>query len=142
MRNLFQLNIHPKPTHPKTLLFACQNGIGNFHEPLMAEICAAKIGIEACNGQDYPIGVLGLVGAVVGYERMNDFIWNILGCKCGNRLNILVGKRYFILAKRAKLQRIGKDIVKAKYPRTLGGTREDRRLELLDLVAPFLVKAV
>lgn len=73
---------------------------------------------------------------------MNDFIWNILGCKCGNRLYVLLGKRYFILAKRAKLQRIGKDIVKAEHPRALGGAREDRCLELLDLVAPFLVKAV
>ncbi len=66
MRNLFQLNIHPKPTHPKTLLFACQNGIGNFYEPLMAEIRATEIGVEARHGQDYPIGVLGLIGAVVG----------------------------------------------------------------------------
>ena len=45
----------------------------------MAETCAAEVGIKACHGQDYPIGVLGFVGAVVGYERMNDFIWNILG---------------------------------------------------------------
>ena len=45
----------------------------------MAETCAAGVGIKACHGQDYPIGVLGFVGAVVGYERMNDFIWNILG---------------------------------------------------------------
>ena len=39
------------------------------------------------------------------------------------------------------LQGIGKDIVEAKHPRALGGTREDRRLELLDLVAPLLVKS-
>ena len=44
----------------------------------MAEICAAEIGIEARHGQDYPIGVFGLVGAVVGYEGVNDLVWNIL----------------------------------------------------------------
>ena len=60
MRNLFRLNIHPIPTHPKALLFACQNGVGNLHKPLMAEIRTAEISIKACNGQDYPIGVLGL----------------------------------------------------------------------------------
>ena len=38
----------------------------------MAEICTAEIGIEARHGQDYPIGVLGLVGAVVGYEGVNN----------------------------------------------------------------------
>ena len=89
MRNLFQLNIHPKPTYPKTLLFACQNGIGDFHKPFVAEICTAEIVIEARNGQDYPIGVLRFVGAVVGYERMNDIGWHFLGCKRGNRLYIV-----------------------------------------------------
>ena len=103
MRNLFQLNIHPKPTHPKTLLFACQNGIGNFNKPFMAEIRITEKGIEACNGQDYPIGVLGLVGAVIGYECMNDFVWNILGCKRGDRLNILGREGYFIFSKCPKL---------------------------------------
>ena len=78
------LDIHLIPTHAKALLFACQNGIGNLHKPLMAEIRATEIGIEARNGQDYPIGVLGLIGAVVGYEGMNDLVWNILGCKRGN----------------------------------------------------------
>ena len=50
----------------------------------MAEICVAEIGVKARNGHDYPIGVLGLIATIVGYKRMNDFIWNILGCKCGN----------------------------------------------------------
>ena len=109
------------PTHSKTLLFACQNGIGNLHKPLMAEIRATEIGIEARHGQNYPIGVLGLIGAVVSYKSMNNLCWNILGSERGDRLNILVGKRYFILAKRAKLQRIGKDIVKAEHPRAFGG---------------------
>ena len=135
MRNLFCSNIHHISTHPKALLFAFQNGIRNLHKPLMAEIRATEIGIEARHGQDYPIGVLGLVSVVVGYECVNDLCGNILWCKCGNRLNILVGKRYFILAKRAKLQGIGKDIVKAEHPRAFGGAREDRCLELLDLVA-------
>ncbi len=89
MWNLFLLNIHPIPTHPKALLFACQNSIWYFHKPLMAEIRTAEKGIEARNGQDYPIGVLGLVGAVVSDECMNDLIWNILGRERGNRLNIL-----------------------------------------------------
>ena len=97
----------------------------------MAEIRAAEIGIKARHGQDYPIGVLGFVGAVVGYERMNDFIWNILGCKCGNRFNFLGCEGYFILPQYTKLQRIGKDIVKAKHPRALGGARKDRRLKVL-----------
>ena len=73
---------------------------------------------------------------------MNDLGWNIFWRKCGNHLNILGRKVNFILPKRTELQRISKDIVKAKHPRALGGAREDRRLELLDLVAPVLVKAV
>ncbi len=46
MRNLFRLNIHPIPTHPKALLFACQNSVGNLYEPLMAEI-RSKTSISA-----------------------------------------------------------------------------------------------
>ena len=49
----------------------------------MAEIRTAEVGIKACNGQDYPIGGLGLVGAVVGYEGVNDLVWNILGREHG-----------------------------------------------------------
>ena len=113
----FLLNIYLIPTHPKALLFACQNGIGYFHKPLMAEIRTAEIGVEARNGQDYPIGVLGLVGAVVGNERMNDLCRNILGCKLVNRLNIFGGNINFILSQCTKLQSIGKDIVKPKHPR-------------------------
>ena len=108
----------------------------------MAEICAAEVGIKARHGQDYPIGVLGLVGAVVGYEGMNDLGWNIFWRKCGNHLNILGRKVNFILPKRTKLQSIGKNIVKAEHPRALGGARKDRRLKLLNLIAPFLVKVV
>ena len=83
------LDIHLIPTHAKALLFACQNGIGNLHKPLMAEIRATEIGIEARHGQDYPIGVLGLVGAVVSYKSMNNLCWNILGSKQVNCLHIL-----------------------------------------------------
>lgn len=97
---------------------------------------------KARHGQDYPIGVLGLIGAVVGYECMNDFVWNVFGCKCGNRFNFLMCEGYFILPKRTKLQSIGKNIVKAEHPRALGGARKDRRLKLLNLIAPFLVKVV
>ena len=85
----FILNIHPIPTHPKALLFACQNSIGYFYKPFMAEIRAAEIGIEARHGQDYPIGVLGFVGAVVGNECLNDLSWYFLGYKRGTRLYIL-----------------------------------------------------
>ena len=38
----------------------------------MAEIRTTEIGVEARNGQDYPIGVLVLVGAVVGYEGVSS----------------------------------------------------------------------
>ena len=55
----------------------------------MAEICTAEIGIEARHGQDYPIGVLGLVGlspyiilkskvrkSGTGYVyQINDTLW-------------------------------------------------------------------
>ena len=41
----------------------------------MAEICVAEIGIEARHGQDNPIGVFGLVGAVEVNERMNNLVW-------------------------------------------------------------------
>ena len=64
MRRFAFLKIHPLPTHPKALLFARQNGIGYLHEPLMTEIRATEIGIKARHGQDYPIGVLGFVGAI------------------------------------------------------------------------------
>ena len=73
----------------------------------MAEICVAEIGVKARHGQNYPIGVLGLVGAVVGYESVNDLVWNILGRKRGNRLYIFVREGYFILPKCAKFQSIG-----------------------------------
>ena len=63
----------------------------------MAEIRTTEIGIEARNGQNYPIGVLGLVGAVVGNESVNDLIWNILGRKRGNCLNLLIRKNYLTL---------------------------------------------
>ena len=80
----------------------------------MAEIRATEIGIEVRHGQDYPIGVLGFVGAVVGYECMNNLVWNILGYQRGNRFNFLWREGYFILPKCAKLQRVGKNIVKAQ----------------------------
>ena len=96
------LDIHLIPTHAKALLFACQNGIVNLNKPLMAEICATEIGIEARNGQDYPIGVLGLVGAVVGYEGVNNLCGNILGSECGNNLHILGRKINFVLSQCAK----------------------------------------
>ena len=92
----------------------------------MAEICTAEISIKARNGQDHPIGVLGLVGAVVSYKSMNNLCWNILGSKQVNCLHILGWEGYFILPKCAKLQGIGKDIVKAEHPRAFGGAREDR----------------
>ena len=45
----------------------------------MAEIRTTEIGIKARHGQDYPIGVLGLVSVVVGYECVNDLCGISLG---------------------------------------------------------------
>ena len=86
------------PTYAKALLFARHNGIGDFHKPFMAEICTAEISIKARHWQDSPIGVLGLVSVVVGYECVNDLCGNILGRKCGNCLNLLIRKNYLILS--------------------------------------------
>ena len=98
-----KLYIYFVPTHTKALLFACHNCVGYLYEPFVAEIRTAEIGIEARHGQDYPFGVLGFVGAVVGYKCMNDLVWNLFGRKRGDRLNVLGREVNFVLPQRAKL---------------------------------------
>ena len=49
---------------------------------------------------------------------------------------------YFWPPQRIKLQRIGKDIVKAQHPRAFCPLREDRHLELRDFFTPARFKAM
>ena len=108
----------------------------NLGQKLLAEAGVPEVGIKVCHRQNHPFAIILPVGEIITDQRTDNFGWNFLR-KCRfHFLCQLVRQLRFFSAQRAKLQRIGKDIIKTQRPGTLGLGRENRDLILHHLASP------
>lgn len=92
----------------------------DFGQVLLAEAGVPEVGVKACHRQDHPLAIILPVGEIIAGQRTDNFGWNFLQKR---RFQFLcqLGRQFRpFFAQRAKLQRIGKDIIKAQRPGTLG----------------------
>ena len=85
---------------------------------------------------DYPFAIILPVGEIITDQRTDNFGWNFLRKRRFHFLCQLGWQLRSPFAQRAKFQRIGKDIIKAQRPGTLGLGRKNRDLILHHLASP------
>ena len=102
----------------------------------LAEAGVPEVGIKVCHRQNHPFAIILPIGEIIADQRTDNFDWNFLRkrrfhflCQLGRQLRPLS-------AQRAKLQRIGKDIIKAQRLGALGLGRKNRDLILHHLASP------
>lgn len=85
----------------------------------LAEAGLPKVGVKVRHRQDHPFTIILPVGEIIADQRTDDLGWNFLR-KCRFHFFCQFRRQFRPLsAQRAKLQRIGKNIVKAQRPGTL-----------------------
>ena len=103
---------------------------------LLAEAGVPEVGVKACHRQDGPFAIILPVGKVIADQRTDNLGWNFLRKRRFHFLCQFRRQLRPLSAQRSQLQRIGKDIVKAQRPGTLGLGCENRDLILHHLASP------